>query len=120
MVRPTGWLKLGPASLPGRRRRFAAHSTRDWLGLWRNGMTDGESDPPPAATAVLADAPSADSPGQALDCHDGQGRNMFYGDGHVDFLPCSAPCDASETLLSGGDAASGPRVTVPIKFVGWH
>ena len=95
-------------------------SIKDWLGLWHNGMSDGATDPSPAAVALLADAPSADLPGQAFDYHEGQGRNMFFGDGHVDFLPCSAQRDATETFLTGDDAPATPRVSVPIKFVGWH
>ena len=92
----------------------------DWSGTWRNGTINGEADPPPAAVALLADAPSADLPDQALDCHDGQGRNMFFEDGHVDFLPCSVPRDAAEAILSHDDSPTTPRVSVPIRFAGWH
>ena len=106
-------LRWSPLEIPG-------VSIRDWLGFWRNGTTDGATDPPPAAVALLADAPSADLPGQAFDYHDGQGRNMFFEDGHVDFLPCSTPRDPTETLLSGDDSPATPRVSVPIRFVGWH
>jgi hypothetical protein len=102
-----------PQEIPGA-------SIKDWLGLWHNGTTDSVTDPPPAAVAVLADAPSADSPGQVFDYHDGQGRNMFFGDGHVDFLPCSTSRNATETLLTGDDAPTTPRVSVPIRFVDWH
>ena len=102
-----------PVEIPG-------VSIRDWLGLWRNGTIDGATDPSPAAVALLADAPSADLPGQAFDYHDGQGRNMYFEDGHVDFLPCSTPRDPTETLLTGDDAPATPRVSVPVKFVGWH
>ena len=70
--------------------------------------------------ALLADAPSADLPGQAFDYHDGQGRNMYFEDGHVDFLPCSTPRDTTETFLTGDDSPTTPRVSVPVRFVGWH
>jgi hypothetical protein len=112
--------EAGPP-LPGRLPfEIAGVSNRDWPGTWRNGMIDGEADPPPAAVALLADSPSADLPDQAFDCHDGQGRNMFFEDGHVDFLPCSTPQSPDETLLTGDDSPATPRVSVPIRFVGWH
>ena len=89
-----------PVAAHGPVESQATTSNLDWSGTWRNGTIDGATDPPPAAVALLADAPSADLPGQTLDCHDGQGRNMFFEDGHVDFLPCSTPRDAAETILS--------------------
>ncbi|MFZ1936447.1 MAG: hypothetical protein WCB27_26525 [Thermoguttaceae bacterium] len=112
--------EIGPPAPTWSPQEIPGVSIRDWLGLWRNGTTDGVTDPPPAAVALLADAPSADLPGQEFDYHDGQGRNMFYGDGHVDFLPCSSQRDATETLLTGDDLPASPRVSVPVKFVGWH
>jgi hypothetical protein len=112
--------ETGPPLPNGLPFEIAGTSNRDWPGTWRNGMIDGATAPPPTAVALLADAPSADLPGQAFDCHDGQGRNMFFEDGHVDFLPCSASCNAAEMFLSGDDAPATPRVSVPITFVGWH
>ena len=111
--------EAGPPLPRGLPFEIAGMTNRDWPGTWRNGMSNGATDTPPAAVALLADAPSADLPGQAIDCHDGQGRNMFFEDGHVDFLPCSTPHDAADMLLSGDDAAT-PRVSVPITMVGWH
>jgi prepilin-type processing-associated H-X9-DG protein len=117
---PAAMPEVGPPTPTWSPQEIPGVSIRDWLGLWRNGTVDAATDPPPAAMAVLADAPSADSSGQAFACHDGQGRNMFYGDGHVDFLPCSTQRDATDTLLTGDDASATPHVSVPIQFVGWH
>ena len=111
--------EVGPSLPTGLWAHAAGMSRLDGSGTWRNGTFSGAEDPPPAAVALLADAPSADLPDQALDCHDGQGRNMFFEDGHVDFLPCSAARDAAEAILSD-DSPVTPRVSVPIKFVGWH
>jgi hypothetical protein len=95
-------------------------SSLDWSGIERNGTFDGSADPPPAAVALLADAPSAALPDQAFDYHEGQGRNRFFEDGHVDFLPSFAPRDTAPSVLSFDDTPSTPRVSVPIKFAGWH
>jgi hypothetical protein len=112
-------LEIGPP-LPNGPFEITGVPNRVWPGTWRNGMMDGETDSPPAAVALLADAPSADLPGQAFDCHDGQGRNTFFEDGHVDFLPCAETHDPTETLLTGDDSLAMPRVTVPVTLVGWH
>ncbi len=113
-------LQVGPPVPTWSPQELPGVSIKDWLGFWRNGTNDDATDPPPAAVAVLTDVPSADLPGQDFSYHGGQGRNMFYGDGHVDFLPCCLQRDASETLLTGDDAPAAPPVTVPIKLVGWH
>jgi len=121
MERPAAEVsEVGPSLPTGTWTHIAGLSNLDGSGTWRNGTVSGETDPPPAAVALLADAPSADLPGQALDCHDGQGRNMFFEDGHVDFLPCSVPRDAAEAILSQDDSPTAPRVSVPIRFAGWH
>jgi hypothetical protein len=112
--------EAGPPSPSGLLFEITVASIKAWPGTWRNGMIDGETDPPPAAVALLADAPSADLPGQTYECHDGQGRNMFFEDGHVDFLPCSTPRDTTDMLFSGDDAPVTPQVSVPITLVGWH
>lgn len=93
-------------------------SNRAWSGISRNGTNNDVADPPPAAVALLADAPSADMPGQIADVHDGQGRNMFFEDGHVDFLHCSDQRDAADRLLSRDDSSA--HVSAPIRFVDWH
>jgi hypothetical protein len=118
--RPPEVIQAGPPPPAWSPMEIPGSSNREWLGTWRNGMFDDATDPPPAAVALLADAPSADVSGQALDCHDGQGRNMFFEDGHVDFLPCSTLRDPSETLLTDDDVPVTPRVSVPIRFVGSH
>jgi hypothetical protein len=58
----------------------------DWPGTWRDGMTDGPRLAPLATAALLADAPSVDLPGQLPESHGGQGRNLFFEDGHVEFV----------------------------------
>jgi hypothetical protein len=113
-------LEVGPPVPDGSPFEIAGVTGRDWLGTWRNGTIDGATDSLPAAVALLADAPSADLPGRTFDYHDGQGRNMFFEDGHVDFLPCSVPRDAYEAILSHDDSPVTPRVSVPVSFVGWH
>jgi hypothetical protein len=108
------------ASLPsGPWNHVAKVSSMDWFVLGRNGMIDGSTEEP-AGVALLADAPSADLLDQALDCHDGQGRNRFFEDGHVDFLPSSFPRDTAEAILPLDDSPATPRITVPIRFAGWH
>jgi hypothetical protein len=112
--------EVGPTWASAAWVNTATTSEPDWSGTSRNGTFIGETDLPPAAVAILADAPSADLPGQTLDCHSGQGRNMFFEDGHVDFLPCSTPRESADAILSQDDLPAVPRVTVPVSFVGWH
>jgi prepilin-type processing-associated H-X9-DG protein len=89
--------------------RAVDNRCEDWPGAWRNGTTDGLRSPPsPAAMPLLADAPSADVPGQNLASHGGRGRNVFYADGRTDFLPRSASRDAP---FSAG-------ISAPITIVG--
>jgi prepilin-type processing-associated H-X9-DG protein len=70
-----------------------------WPGTWRDGTTGDVSNLLPAAQALMADAPSVDLPGRTIASHDGRGRNLFFADGHVEFVPCSAGADASHALL---------------------
>lgn len=111
---------VGPVSPTERWFECAKVSSLDWPGTWRNGMIAGVTNLHSSAVALLADAPSADLPGQTLDGHDGQGRNMFFEDGHVDFLISSSPPAAAELLLSHGDAPTAPNISVPIRFTTWH
>jgi hypothetical protein len=121
MERPAAELAdVGPSLPTGSWMHLASSSSSDWPGTWRNGTLRGDVDPPTTAVALLSDAPSADLPGQILDCHDGQGRNRFFEDGHVDFLPCSTPRDATDVFLSRDDSPTTPRVSVPIRLTGWH
>lgn len=79
-----------------------------WSGAWRNGATnDLRSPASPAALPLLADAPSADVPGQVALGHGGRGRNVFYADGHADFLP-------NPTSL---DTTASAEISAPIVFV---
>jgi len=84
----------------------------DWPGTWRDGTTDGPRLAPRAAAALLADAPSVDLPGQVLQSHGGQGRNLFFEDGHVDFMPAGFRVQVSGFRVPGpgfGVQASGLR-----------
>jgi hypothetical protein len=114
--------EVGPSLAAVPWARLVSMSDSDWSGsgTWRNGTFSGEADSIPAAVAILTDAPSADLPGQALECHEGQGRNMFFEDGHVDFLPNSVPRDSADAIPSRDDSPAMPRVTVPVSFAGWH
>lgn len=97
----------------------ADNRSQDWSGAWRNGTTDGLRSPPsPAAMPLLADAPSADVPGQSLAGHGGLGRNVLYADGRTDFLPRTASRDATDELLSRSNASSTLGISAPIIFVG--
>lgn len=91
---------------------------KNWPGAWRNGTTNGWRTPPlPDDLPLLADAPSADLPGQTTSSHGGLGRNVLFADGRVDFLPTSMPLNSSEPMLTQGDDFSPRRITAPIIFV---
>jgi prepilin-type processing-associated H-X9-DG protein len=70
-----------------------------WPGTRRDGTTGGLGNLSPAAQALLADAPSVDLPGQTIASHGGRGRNVFFADGHVEFVPCTVTWDASQAFL---------------------
>jgi hypothetical protein len=102
--------------LPSRGARDV--DNRAWLGTWRNGMTDGRQFPPtPAEVPLLADAPSADLPGQVYPSHGGRGRNVLFEDGRIGFLPSAASRDTADWLLSHGPAADFD-VSTPVVLVG--
>lgn len=104
--------------LTGTAPRLANLSGFNWSGVERNGTIDGSAEFPPAAVALLADAPSADTPDQnPFEYHDGQGRNRFFEDGHVDFLPSSTTRDIADSLSPRDDS---PTTSIPVHFVGWH
>ncbi|MCE5268100.1 MAG: hypothetical protein LLG00_09465 [Planctomycetaceae bacterium] len=63
----------------------AVEVSQDWSGTWRDGTPDGIGDPP-IAQALLADAPSVVLPGQTVEYHGGQGRNLLFSDGRVEFV----------------------------------
>jgi prepilin-type processing-associated H-X9-DG protein len=123
---PDAWLALqGVDYVSGTRRVPPAFRPYgfddDWSGTWRTGTSGAEQDPSlPAALPLLADAPSADMPGQSIDAHEGRGRNVFFADGQVRFLPCSASTDAAETVLSGSDSFTAPDGSRPVTFLTWH
>jgi prepilin-type processing-associated H-X9-DG protein len=95
--------------------------TNNWPGTWRAGTADAEQESAslPTALPLLADAPSADMPGQPLCSHDGRGRNVFFADGQVRFLPCSLSADAAEIVLSG-DSSADARNSTPAALLDWH
>ncbi len=81
----------------------------DWPGTWRDGTTDGPRLAPLATAALLADAPSVDLPGQVFESHGGQGRNLFFEDGHVDFVGSGVGGQASGFRVQGsGFRGQGP------------
>lgn len=115
----TSGVALGPKNAsPSAWSQTTQVSNKNWSGNWRNGTNNDAADPPPATVALLADAPSADLPGQ-IDVHDGQGRNMFFEDGHVNFVP-SDRRDTAERLLSRDISPATTTVSAPIRFVDWH
>jgi prepilin-type processing-associated H-X9-DG protein len=108
-----------PAPISSQALRAADNRCEDWSGAWRSGTTDGLRFPPsPADMPLLADAPSADVPGQNLASHGGRGRNVFYADGRTGFLSRSASGDPTDGFLSGGAASSASTISAPIIFVG--
>ena len=99
--------------------RVLANPLSPFHGPRRDAAMDGLSfDPQPAALPFLADAPLLDlSAGQALDGHDGRGRNVWFEDGHVDFLRHRPPRNATEVLLSRGTPPADSGISAPITFV---
>ena len=90
----------------------------DWPGTWRDGTTDGWRPPPsPTEVPLLADAPSADLPGQDPPSHGGRGRNLLFEDGRVGFLPSATPVDASDLFFSRGEDSAAADISTPIVFV---
>jgi prepilin-type processing-associated H-X9-DG protein len=89
-----------------------------WPGTWRDGTaTDLRLPPSPADVPILADAPSADLPGQTLESHGGRGRNVLFEDGHVDFVSPPTRRDIVELILSQGSAPPVTETSAPIVFV---
>jgi prepilin-type processing-associated H-X9-DG protein len=98
-----------------------SHRSADWSGVERDGMTDGgRLDASPTEMPLLADAPSADLPGQDLDGHGGVGRNVLFPDGHVGLLPAIASNDTSDVFLARGGKSAGLGISAPIVFVSGH
>jgi prepilin-type processing-associated H-X9-DG protein len=69
-----------------------------------------------ATTALLADAPIATATAQTPNWHGGQGRNVFFEDGHVEVMSTMVRRAAASHFA--GDAILGqPRVFIPVSFV---
>lgn len=91
-----------------------------WLAV-QGGLRSVAADKPgsdvvgalPAKLALLSDMPDADVPGQILDSHGGQGRNLLFEDGHVDFLPCSASREPAEFFFADGNAQPSIGMSAP-------
>jgi prepilin-type processing-associated H-X9-DG protein len=88
-----------------------------WADMWHAGPAGGEAETQPAATAILADAPIADLSGQTPDWHGGQGRNVFFEDGHVCVMPSAMSRDAAGSHFAGDASFVQPRVFIPVSFV---
>lgn len=114
-VRVTGWEATGPQS-----RGFLGidGSNLDWPGTSRNGTREGwRFLPSPAEMPLLADAPSADLPGQDCSSHGGRGRNVLFEDGRVAFLPVATPADVTDRSFLPVETSPARRVFAPIVFV---
>ena len=105
---------------PCPRDLFSNDPYSDWPGTWRNGTTDGRRGPcTPAERPLLADAPSANLPGQGFFMsmsHRGRGRNVVFKDGRVDFLPSTANRGTTSWLLTSTQPMTG-GASVPVVFV---
>ncbi|MBU4273629.1 MAG: hypothetical protein KKE86_02695 [Planctomycetes bacterium] len=96
---------------------FFASTSNDWSGMWRDGTMDGHGSRLPAILALFADDPSADLPGRRLVGHDGRGRNLFFEDGRVRFVPCSTHDESAETVFSSVEPSAPTDVSAPIIYV---
>jgi hypothetical protein len=96
----------------------APWDARDWPGTRRDGTTSGPRFPPrPADLPFVADAPSADRPGQVLHSHGGAGRNVLYRDLHFAFVPHAMPRSTVDLYLIGGGPATATPFGTPGRFV---
>lgn len=94
-----------------------ARGTITWPGTWRDGTTNDLRLPlSPADVPLLADAPSADLPGQIQGSHGGRGRNVLREDGRVAFVPCAAPHDVVDMVLCSENPSSACEISTPSVF----
>jgi prepilin-type processing-associated H-X9-DG protein len=76
----------------------------DWSDAWRDDASDGWRPPASVSTSpLLADAPSADLPGQGFPSHGGRGRNVLFEDGHAEFLSAAGSSGVADSLIPGGE-----------------
>ncbi len=66
-------------------------------GDWRDGTM---GDPSPTALPLLADDPSAALPGHRLVGHRGRGRNLYFEDGRVCFVPRASTAETLDDYFS--------------------
>jgi prepilin-type processing-associated H-X9-DG protein len=92
----------------------------DWPGMCRDGTESGLGNLLPMALALSANAPSVYLPGQVLDTRHGPGRNVLFGDGHVDFVPVLAPCAASGSFPFGSSLIEPATTVVPVSLTDWQ
>jgi hypothetical protein len=93
----------------------------DWPGRRRDGTNDGwRVLPSPAEVPLLADAPSADLRGPDFASHGGLGRNVYFRDGRVGFLPSTRFVGTGERLLSLGETPARLSVSAPIVLISGH
>jgi len=112
---------IGPRLVSGSPSSGVSDRRSDWPGAWRDGTTDGgRQAASPAEVPLLADAPSADLPGQGLPSHGGRGRNVFFEDGRIVFLPTATPVGATDAFLSRSEDAAAYGISAPIVLVSGH
>ncbi len=122
---PDAWLAAQGISINAQRhaelpKPLEPVDSDEWLGTRRDGTDDGWQLPLTAAPApLLADAPSADLPSQAVESHGGYGRNVLFVDGHTKFIPAASVMPAN-WVLSRGDDFSGPTAPSVFRFVSGH
>ena len=111
--------------------RVDSSTANNWSGTWRDGTEGSCGDCLPDAQALFADDPSVDLPGHRLFGHRGRGRNLFFRDGRIRFVPCSAvaatvadsaptdiyPSTTGVETYSDFEPSSPSRVSAPIIFV---
>ncbi len=84
-------------------------STADnWSGTWRDGTEGGCGGYLPDTQALFADDPSVALPGRRIFGHRGRGRNLFFRDGRIRFVPCSV-ADADSGTRTSTHRRRAPR-----------
>ncbi len=117
---PSRGMSLKPESpkVPAAEPQVAV--ANDWSGAWREGATDGWRSPSPnAAIPLLTDSPNADLPGQGFPSHGGRGRNVWFDDGHAEFLPITGSAGLADWFVSSEEEdTANLDLSAPIVLVG--